>query len=69
MTLPSTPNAKEHIPRLLTRPGVWTMKDGENVLLTNENIEKAIFSLDESGMPETLLTFDPASQQEAQLSG
>ena len=67
LTLPSTPDAKEHIPRLLTRPGVWAMKDGDKVLLTNENISKAIFSLDESGMPETLLTFDPASKQEAQL--
>ena len=67
LTLPSTPDAKVQIPRLLTRPGIWTMKDGDKVLLTNENISKAIFSLDESGMPETLLTFDPASQQEAQL--
>ena len=66
LTLPSTSDALEHIPRLLTRPGVWTMKDGDQTLLTNEDISKAIFSLDESGMPETLLTFDPASQQEAQ---
>lgn len=66
LTLPANPDAKKHIPRLLTRPAVWVMKDGDKILLTNESISKAVFSLDESGMPETLLTFDPASQQEAQ---
>ena len=66
LTLPSIPDSMEHIPRLLTRPGIWTMKDGDQTLLTNEDISKAIFSLDESGMPETLLTFDPASKQESQ---
>ena len=43
LTLPSTPNAKELIPRLMTRPGDWTMKDGDNVLLTTENIRQFSF--------------------------
>ena len=42
------------------------MRDGDQILLSNENIAKAILSLDESGMAETLLTFDPASVQETQ---
>ena len=66
LTLPSIPNAEIEIPRLLTRPGVWTMRDGDTVLLSNSNVSKAKLSLDESGMPETLLTFDPASVQEVQ---
>ena len=66
LTLPSIPDAQTQIPRLLTRPGVWTMKDGDKILLTSEDVSQAVFSLDESGMPETLLTFDPAAKQQAQ---
>lgn len=66
LTLPSIPNAEVAIPKLLMRRGVWQMRDGDQILLSNENIAKAVLSLDESGMPETLLTFDPASVQETQ---
>ena len=66
VTLPLIQNAETETLRLLTRPGVWAMKDGDKIVLGNEHISKAVFSLDESGMPETLLTFDPASQQQAQ---
>ena len=66
LTLPDIPNAKTEIPHLLLRRGVWVMKDGDQVLLSNNNITKAVLSLDESGMAETLLTFDPASAQETQ---
>ena len=66
LTLPAIPNAEKDIPKLLTRKGIWTMRDGDTVLLSNENVSKAKLSLDESGMPETLLTFDPASVQEVQ---
>ena len=63
LTLPSIPNAEIDIPKLLMRRGVWEMRDGDQILLSNENIAKAVLSLDESGMAETLLTFDPASVQ------
>lgn len=66
LTLPSSPNANVAIPKLLMRRGVWQMRAGDQVLLSNENIAKAVLSLDESGMAETLLTFDPASVQETQ---
>lgn len=66
LTLPSIPNAEVHIPKLLTRPGEWMMKDGDTPILTSSDVSKASLSLDESGMPETLLTFDPAPKQDAQ---
>lgn len=67
MTLPDIPNAKEEIPKLLFRPGRWTMRDGDKVLLSNDDIASATLSMDEAGMPETLLSFDPAAKQEVQL--
>lgn len=66
LTLPSIPDAETKIPKLLLRRGLWTMKDGETILLDSEDVSKATLSLDESGMPEALLSFDPISKQEAQ---
>ncbi len=66
ITLPEIENAKTHIPHLLLRQGVWEMRDGETIVLENKDIKSVELSLDESGMPEALLTFDPASKDAAQ---
>ena len=65
-TLPSIPNAKEHIPRLLLQPGNWALKTNEHIILSNKDVDAVQLSLDDGGMPETLLTFKPASKSEAQ---
>ncbi len=67
MTLPDIPNAKADIPKLLFRSGRWTMRDGDTVILSSDDVASATLSMDEAGMPETLLSFDPAAKQEAQL--
>ena len=67
LTLPDIPNAAVEIPRLLLRQGLWTMKADDTVLLDNGDITSASLSLDESGMPETLLSFEAASKQTAQM--
>ncbi len=66
LTLPSIPNAKEHIPNLLLRQGVWHLKAGEEIILSNQDIESVELSLDDGGMPETLLKFKSAAKVDAQ---
>ena len=66
LTLPDIPNAEVDIPTLLLRRGIWTMKAEDEVILDNTDVTSASLSLDESGMPETLLAFDPASKKTAQ---
>lgn len=66
LTLPSIPNAKEHIPSLLLRQGIWQLKAGDEVILSNQDIESVELSLDDGGMPETLLKFKSASKLDAQ---
>lgn len=66
LTLPNIPNAKEHIPRLLLRQGVWQLKAGEEIVLSNKDIESVELSLDDGGMPETLLKFKSAAKVDAQ---
>ena len=66
LTLPDIPNAEVEIPTLLLRRGLWSMKAEDEVILENSDISSASLSLDESGMPETLLAFDPVSKKRAQ---
>lgn len=66
LTLPNIPNAKEHIPQLLLRPGAFNLRQGDRILLSNQDIEHVELSLDDGGMPETLLRFKPAAKTEAQ---
>jgi hypothetical protein len=66
LTLPDIPNAEVEIPTLLLRRGLWTMKADDEVILNSSDISSASLSLDESGMPETLLAFDPVSTKTAQ---
>ena len=65
-TLPNIPNATDVISSLLTHRGVWQLKDNDEVLLSNQDISQAKLSLDESGMPEVLLTFHKAAEEKAQ---
>lgn len=67
LTLPDIPNAAVDIPTLLLRQGLWTMKADDTILLDNGDITSASLSLDESGMPETLLSFEASSKQTAQM--
>ena len=64
--LPELDNAKETIPKLLSRRGVLEMRHNGNVVLQNANIQKAKLNLDESGMPETLLILDKNARVELQ---
>jgi len=56
-TLPSIPNAREHVPALLTTPGrLIVTSDGFSA--SNEQFEDIAIDLDKAGMPETLIKFD-----------
>ena len=55
LTLPAIENAREHIPHLLLRRGIWEMRDDQNLVLSNQDISSAQLSLDESGMPYSKL--------------
>lgn len=66
LTLPDIPNSREHIPRLLLRQGLWQLKAGDEILLSNQDIETVELSLDDGGMPETLLKFKSAAKVDAQ---
>jgi hypothetical protein len=67
LTLPDMPNAEVDIPTLLLRQGIWTMKADDTVILDNGDITEVALSLDESGMPETLLSFESGSKETAQM--
>ena len=64
--LPSIPNAKTTIPKLISRRGVLEIRHNDTVILRNSDIQSSKLSLDESGMPETLLTLDSNSSLELQ---
>ena len=65
--LPGNENDLEHIPRVLSQPGVFQMRDADGeVLLDQSHVKSVSLRLDQGGMPEAILEIDKIVQQEVQ---
>ena len=56
-TLPDIPDARTHIPALLSTPGMLIIQ-ADDFEVSNDQIEDVAIDLDNAGMPETLLQLD-----------